>query len=414
MKRIDRLERRELFSDETLYHLTPEDSQPNGRFTRILEVVADEGTNASTISSAAKVIRAALYVAEEAANGFAATEVRGPLGFFADMVKLASLGKSCYEMKQSNKDKLKISSLAIGGITSGLFIFKILNYFEVITLTDLATKIGTIPVIGTTAAKWLPFGNILSILDIAKAGIDIALSHREIKRLKGKISHCHDKRKLWRSIERHGYVRTQYANEKLETMKEKLVVKYQFQKEKSAEIAFKKLEKMAIAVEKQEKLENNPKAPLFRIRNKIAKKKAIKEVKKFLKAANAMESAVAATTKYEEKIATWEKMRDAPREMNEELSQTAAHKIEKWDLKALLHKKGIRHEKRNIAFNVFLITILAASIILTALALTTLSFVGIPLAVALLAIPLISLGMTFYKRYKKRPTYNSVPLPSAL
>ncbi|MFV0341174.1 MAG: hypothetical protein ACK5MA_11215, partial [Parachlamydiaceae bacterium] len=228
----------------------------------------------------------------------------------------------------------------------------------------------------------------------------------------GKITHCHDKRKLWKSIEQHGYVRTQYANEKLETMNEKLVVKYQLQQGKSEEIAFKKLEKMAISVEKQERLENNPKAPLFRIRNKIAQKKAIKEVKRFLKAADGLQSAREATNKYEEKIATWEKMRDAPREMNEELAKTATRKIEKWDLKALLHKKGIRHEKRNIAFNVFLITVLASSIILTALALTTLSFVGIPLAVALLALPLIGLGMSFYKKYKKRPTYNSVPLPT--
>lgn len=391
------------------FHLTAEAHE--GRFTRILKKFSDEGTSASTIASIGKIIRGILSVVEAAVDDIDNSGARGGFGLFGDIVKLASFGKSCYDMKQNSKDKLKISSLAIGATSSGLTIFKILGYFEVISLANFSAKLGTIPVVGTAAAKWLPFGNILSILDIIKAGVDIALSKREIDRLKVKINHDYDKKKLWKSIEGHGYVRTKYANDKIEYMNEKLEKKRENQEILEA-IAKEKENNELAAEAKLEGLKKGPQSHFSRLKIKRATKKRNKLTRYHKKAIELHEEAKASTETYEAKIATWQAMRDAPREMNEELVETAKLKIAKWDLKTLIKKKDIRHEKRSIAFNVFLITVLAASIILTGLALTAIPGVGIALAVAFLALPTIGLGMSFYKKYRRKPTYRSVELPT--
>lgn len=412
MSKIERAQKIEELK-ERYYHTTSNEKTSNGRFKKILEAVADESGNTGSVTGTTKLLSSALKLFEEIATDVDTSTVRDGLGFFANIIKIASIAKTAHEIGLNRKDKLKLASLILGSGTAALHVFKVLDYFKIITLSNLATHLGKIPTIGLQAAKWIPFGNIISVLEIINSSIDIAIASKKIKKLKKDNKHCDDKRKFWAKIQKRGYVRREVVHSKVEKMNEKLENRYRVEKESFKWMYKNRFNRLNQAEEKLEAVENSQKLHFKKLRIKLAKRRIVKAEKRFLHSEVLYQKAKKATKAYEAKIENWKALGQTDRIKDEGVSLTASRKIEKWNIKEKINNKEVRTQGRSIALNTTLIVLLIAAIVLGGLALTGLPFVGIPLALGFLSFSIMGLGFSLWKKYRKKPTYASVPLPSA-
>lgn len=198
------------------YHLPVNTDLPKNQIARAFHQFKEATKEETVRTGTLKTVRAALQL-HEALLGADHKDIRAGIGFAVDAAKVFSIPVTIAKIIQDRKSKLKtlVNTLdLLSGVFSG---FKILDYFKVIDLGIVSRALGHIPVIGKEAAKILPFGNIISIVDIIRSSFSIHQSRKEIQTEKKKKIKFAAKRVDWEQIQKDGKISTQFVKKKLES-----------------------------------------------------------------------------------------------------------------------------------------------------------------------------------------------------
>jgi hypothetical protein len=399
------------------YHLPDQTALPKSRLAKAFhyfkEVAKDDDARSGTLKTA----RAALSL-HEALVGSDSKDIRAAIGFATDALKVFNIPATIATLIKERKNKIKtaINSLdLIGGVFSG---FRILDYFKAIDLGVVANTMGKIPVIGVQAAKILPFTNIVNIVDIVRSSIAIHQARKEIKSEKKKKSQYADKKTEWGKIQTSGKIDKQFIVTRLNTSLLKRSKAYEEKKTAESKMtdALKKFTKCVTKHESLLKiLQSCSTSEKLRLKWKTYRAfgKARRAKNEYEKAVKQFQAQTVKWDKYDTKVKNWNEFENKIKSVNqpvESVKKLAELKVEKWDRKTVKSNKLIRDNKISIGLKTASIIVMVASMVLTFLALSTISFVAIPLAVALLAIVVIGTGIAIWKKVRKDVTYKAVPI----
>lgn len=400
-----------------LFHLPTDANLPKTRLARAFqnfnEVTKEETFRTGTL----KTVKAALQL-HEALLGADSKDIRAGIGFAVDAVKVFSIPVSIAKIIQDRKSKLKtlVNTLdLLTGVFAGL---KVLDYFKAIDLGIVSKVLGQIPVIGKEAAKILPFGNIVSIIDIIRSSLSIHQSRQSIQSEKKKKIKFTSKKIEWEKFQKEGKITKQFVEKKLSASLPKKNAA--LEEKKTAETKMTEaLKKYTKRVTKHENLlkDLNKCDPSDKVRLKIATYRAFGRVKRaknaWQKAVGEYEVKAAKCAKCEKRVTDWTEFQNKITEINqpvESVKKLAEIKVAKWDRKTLKSDTTIRDNKISIGISTAVIIVTIASIVLTILALSALPFVSIPLTIAFIALGAIGMGFFIWKKVRKEITYKPVPI----
>lgn len=183
--------------------------EPKG-IKKVMHHAADEAQDVGTITSITKAARGAIQLFDKAGPSFSsASHVIAAFSYFADVVKTLGIVKYVKELVELAHEKptkpdaerlrnLKIASSVYGVAVGSMTGLKILDVFGAFKLANITKSLGRIPVIGQ-AAPFLPFASVLSMVEITKSSLDIAISAYKIEALNRKIDGVKQKLHTWKN-----------------------------------------------------------------------------------------------------------------------------------------------------------------------------------------------------------------------
>ncbi len=401
------------------FHRTVEPAVSTVRrfFRRVKELILSDGFR----SGALKLTRNALTLHDKISNSTPFATAQTGLNGTIDFLKLASIPQKIHEIRETKKDKLKLAALTIGVVSDGLTAFKVLELFKAIELAKFAALLGKIPVVGSTVAKILPFGNIITILDTIKAGMDIAISSKAIHSCRKKLANNKEKRALWEGVKQCGTFSEDFISAKIKRMDAKFSSKYAKMNVALAkeEIAIAKLMAKTEAYDQlQEDIAtaSGGAKKKLQLKSVIAKRKLHSLARREIKAVKELEAAQGKIDHYLKTRKDWMRLKKGEVEQptQGDVKKFAEIKLEKWAIKRKKDRGQVKEESAKICLNTVLMVCYIASMVLAALAIAAIPGVGIALTLGF-CIPLsIGIGMTIWKKFRKEKTYKPVPISMIL
>lgn len=186
-----------------------------------LDTVLDQFSEAGGTSKVLKVGRGAMLLAAKVPGSLPLnSELVNSISFLGDTFEFLDIIKSTKEfisppealnVKPKNPTKnpeaedarikrdktlrvLHRVAKGMGIVTAGMTGLKLLDRFGAFRLADITTKLGTIPVIGPAVPS---FGTVLNSLQVAKAGVEIAISSIKLVGLEAQATRAEEKQRFW-------------------------------------------------------------------------------------------------------------------------------------------------------------------------------------------------------------------------
>lgn len=320
--------------------------------------------------------------------------------------------KAASEKKVRN---LTVASNVFGVALGTLSGVKLLSRFGAVNLSEIAKSMGNFQVVSGGFAVF-PLGSFISVLEIAQAGLDIAVAVEKIKNINTSNSRAGGKTHFWSGPLTTKSIENRITHLKKAKMKDLEEDAKEFASQ--AKQLVKKVQKIE-QTQKQLRIALNSKKRLkFLQAHKLRtlEKKKRKLIKSQHAKCEEVEKRKAAYEKLEKKVTEWGKIKQAieggalSEKVRNQIEQFQAKKIEKWNVK----KENLKLEKKKtgltIAHRTVVIIALIASIVISA---TGIGFIPILITMTSIAlfITLSGLGLRLYQKYKTGKPVTAVQMP---